>query len=193
VDFWDIIFPRMTVTLKDNSEKEVVMKRYALSLAFCLLSATAAFAQTKSPLEGVWKIVEEVEPSTNSADKGATITHTNPQPGLLIFTKGYYSFVIVTAPEPRAKVAPPKDPRNLTDAEKIAWYEQWKPFSANSGTYEIKELKLSIRPIVAKGVDLMNRQTPITWELKIEGPNTLWLIPIGQSPTQPRVKLARLE
>jgi hypothetical protein len=181
------------VTLKDNSEKEVVMKRYALSLACCLLAASAAFAQTKFPLEGVWKIVEEVEPSTNPADKGATIIHTNPQPGLLIFTKGYYSFVIVTAPEPRAKVAPPKDPQNLTDAEKIAWYEHWKPFSASSGTYEIKGLKLSIRAIVAKGVGLMDRQTPISGELKIEGPNTLWLIPIGQSPNQPRVKLARLE
>ena len=32
----------------------------------------------------------------------------------------------------------PKDRQNLTDAEKIAFYEQWRAFAANSGTYEIK-------------------------------------------------------
>ena len=34
------------------------MKRNALSIAFCVLSASAAFAQTKSPVEGVWKVAE---------------------------------------------------------------------------------------------------------------------------------------
>ena len=169
------------------------MKRYALSIVFCVLSASATFAQTKSPLEGVWKIVEELAPSTNPADKGATTTYSNPQPGLIIFTRGHYSAVIVTSPEPRAAVAPAKNPQSLTDAEKIALYEQCKGFRANSGTYEIKGSTLSIRPIVAKSVEVMTRQTPITWEFKLESPNTLWLIPIGQSATEPRIKLSRLE
>jgi hypothetical protein len=169
------------------------MKRYALLIIFCALAASAVFAQAKSPLEGVWKIVEEVAPSTNPADKGATTTYSNPQPGLIIFTRGYYSTVIVTAEQPRAAVAPAKDPQNLTDAEKIARYEQWRGFAANSGTYEIKGSTLSTRPIVAKSVNLMTRQTPITWEFKLEGPNTLWLIPTGQSATEPRVRLTKLE
>lgn len=67
------------------------MKRYALSLVFCVLYASAAFAQTKSPVEGVWKIAEVVTPSRNPADKAATTTNSNPQPGLIIFTRGYYS------------------------------------------------------------------------------------------------------
>jgi hypothetical protein len=169
------------------------MKRYALSLVFCVLSASTAFAQAKSPVEGVWKIAEEVAPGTNPADKGATTTNSNPQPGLMIFTRGYYSTVIVTAATPRAAVVQAKDRQNLTDAEKIARYEQWRPFAANSGTYEIKGSTLSLRPIVAKNVDFMTRQTPITREFKLEGANTLWLIPTGQSATEPRVKLTRLE
>jgi hypothetical protein len=122
-----------------------------------------------------------------------TICCSNPQPGLLIFTKGHYSVVIVIAEKPRATVAPAKDPQNLTDAEKIARYEQWRPFAASSGTYEINGSSLSIRPIVAKSANQMTRTTPISWELKLEGPNTLWLIPKDQSPTEPRVKLTRLE
>jgi hypothetical protein len=174
-------------------EMEVVMKRYTLSILFCVLAASAAFAQTKNPVEGVWKIAEEVAPSTNPADKGATTTYSNPQPGLFIFTRGHYSAVVVTAPEPRAAVAPAKNPQNLTDAEKIALYEQCKGFRANSGTYEIKGSTLSIRPIVAKSVAMMTKQTPITWEFKLESPNTLWLIPLAQSATEPRIKLMRLE
>jgi hypothetical protein len=72
------------------------------------------------------------------AEKGAAVTISNPQPSLAIFTRGYYSAVVVTGTQPRAAVAPPKDPQNLTDAEKIARYEQWGPFIAIAGTYEIK-------------------------------------------------------
>ncbi|SRR6266545_2637689 len=167
------------------------MKRYALSILFCVLSASAAFGQTKSPVAGVWRIAETVMPGRNPAAKG--VTPTNPQPGLLIFTKGYYSGM-GTGGQPRAVVAPAKDPRNLTDAEKIARYEQWKPFVANAGTYEINGSMLIMRPIVAKNVEVMTKATPNIWEFKLKGPNMLWLIPTGgRAATEPRVKLKRLE
>jgi hypothetical protein len=173
-------------------KKEVIMKRYALSLAFCVLSASPAFAQTKSPVEGVWKIAELVFPSRNPAEKDSTVT--NPQPDLLIFTRGYYSQVLETDAQPRAAVAPAKDPQNLTDAEKIARYEHWRPFAATSGTYEIKGSTIVKRAIVAKNVAVMTRPTPIPWEFKLEGTNTLWLIPTGDwSATEPRIKCTRLE
>ena len=70
------------------------MKRYALTLVLSLLSASAAFAQAKSPVEGVWKVAEVIPASSNTTEKPQPIT--NPQPGLLIFTKGYYSIVNVT-------------------------------------------------------------------------------------------------
>jgi hypothetical protein len=168
------------------------MKRYALSIAFCVMSASAAFAQTKSPVEGVWKIVELVMPGRNPSEKGVTVT--DPQPGLMIFTKGYYSQVIVMSEQPRAAVEIPKDAQNLTEAEKIARYEQWRPFGAASGAYEVKGTTLIRRAMVAKNVAVMTRGTPTIWEFKLEGPNTLWLIPTGDlAATEPRIKLTRLE
>jgi hypothetical protein len=153
---------------------------------------SAAQPQAKSQVEGVWKIAEVLVPSKNPTEKGTTIT--NPQPGLIIFTKGYYSFVAVRAREPRAAFAPAKDPANLTDAEKIARYEQWGPFAANSGTYEVKGSTLQMQPIVAKNVEVMTSGKPLTWELKVEAPNALWLTPTSENaPNDARIKFTRVE
>jgi hypothetical protein len=47
---------------------------------------------------------------------------------------------------------------------------------------------------VAKNVAVMTSGTPNIQEFKLEGPNTLWLIPTGdQAATQPRLKLTRVE
>jgi Tannase and feruloyl esterase len=43
------------------------MKRVALSLVFCVVSASAAFAQAKFPVEGVWKVAEVIVPGGNPA------------------------------------------------------------------------------------------------------------------------------
>jgi hypothetical protein len=170
------------------------MKRYAFSIVFCVLSASGAFAQTKSPIEGVWKVSEVIVATGDAAAKGTGMKVSNPQPGLLIFTRGYYSGMAVTAAQPRAVVAPAKDPQNLTDAEKIARFQQWGPFLASAGTYEVKGSTLTLRAIVAKNVAEMTGETPITREFKLEGTNTFWLIPLtDQAATEPRVKFTRLE
>lgn len=166
------------------------MKRYSLILVLSVLSASAAFAQTKSPVEGVWKVAEVIPTSSNATEKPKPIT--SPQPGLLIFTKGYYSVVVVMGENPRAAVEL-KDRENVTDAEKIALYEQWRAFAANSGTYEIKGTTLTRRPSVAKNVSVMTSQGPIVVEFKMEGPNTLWLMPSADRPNDPRVKWTRVE
>jgi len=49
-----------------------------------------------------------------------------------------------------------------------------------------------MRPIVAKATWHMNRQTPQEPEFKLEGPNTLWLIPKATNVPL-RIKLTRLE
>jgi hypothetical protein len=168
-----------------------------LIVSLLLISLVAAEnsvvqSQTKTQVEGVWKLAEVTVPPNNPAEKSTTIT--NPQPGLIIFTKGYYSFLAVRGGQPRAAFAPAKDPKNLTDAEKIARYEQWSPFTANTGTYEVKGSMLQLHPIVAKNVEVMTSGTPITWELKVEAPNTLWLIPPSdRATTDPRLKFTRLE
>jgi hypothetical protein len=180
--------------------KEFVMTRYALLIAFCVLSVSAAFAQTKTPVEGVWKMAEVVIPAggrfndwtseSGRAEKDTTIT--NPQPGLLIFTRGYYSVLHVRGQQPRPALAPPKDRQHLTDAEKVAMYEQWRLVVANAGTYEVKGSTLFLRPMVSKGVDVMTREKPVEVTFKLEGPNTLWMIS-ATSATEARHKLIKVE
>jgi len=157
-----------------------------------MLAVSGAFAQTKDPFEGVWRRAEEVWPDTNAAQKGATII--NPQSSLITFTRGYYSEMFVLRGQPRAPIARPKDPQNLTDAEKIALYEQWRRFAANSGTYEIRGSTLIRHAVVAKNVNIMTGGAPHIQEFTLEGPNTIWLIPTAQeSATEPRIKLTRLK
>jgi len=166
-------------------------------IAFCALSTLfvslvaigtpAVQDQKKSQLEGVWKVAE-VLPA------GSATPNTSPQPGLLIFTKGYYSGMSVTANQPRTAAPAAKDPDNLTDAEKIARYEQWAPFIANAGTYELKGSALTMHAMVAKNPDVMSSDSTLTWEIKMEGANTLWLIPTpDRAATSRRVKFTRVE
>jgi hypothetical protein len=90
-------------------------------------------------------------------------------------------------------VVPPKDLRNLTDAEKIARYEQWKGVIANAGTYEIKGSTLTMRTVVSKNLNAMIRARTDTWDFKLEGSDVLWLIPPPERKSEPRIKLTRLE
>lgn len=154
-----------------------------------LLMANTAIAQKKNTLEGVWKVVEV----RISHGKDSIVTDSSPQPSLMIFTKRYYSVLAIRGGNPRAAVEPAKDPQNLTDAEKIARYESWRQFVANSGTYDIKGSTIIRRPIVAKSVDVMTSETPAADEFKLEG-NTLWLI-VTRDPAIPerRVKWTRIE
>lgn len=171
------------------------MKRRGLVVALCLLAASTASAQTKTPVEGVWKIAEVIFPDTSPFGKpGAPRTNSNPQPSLIIFTRGYYSRLNVEGRGPRPPVARPQDPQKPTDAEKIALYEQWRPFTASAGTYEISGSTLILHSLVAKNVAVMSRSAPSNWEIKLEGATTLWLIPSpDRIAAEPRMKLLRLE
>ena len=177
------------IFLITNTVKKKALTFFA-ALSIFLLLTCASFAQTKGPIEGVWKISAIVIPAKNSTEKDTTLT--NPQPGLIIFTKGYYSTVVVH--EERPAVAAAKDPQNMTDAEKLALYTQWKPFTANSGTYQINGSTITRKSIVAKNANAMTRGAPNIQEFKLEDPNTLWLLPTAGAPAnEPRIKLTRLE
>jgi hypothetical protein len=149
-----------------------------------LLAASTTAAQTKSPVEGVWKLIGWIEHGD---------TNTNPQPGLIILTKGYYSVALLTSSRPG--VEPPKERGKLTDAEKIARFEQWKSFVGVSGTYEVKGSILVMRPIVAMALWAMNRKTPEESTFKFEDPNTIWVLPTAPSATSGglQMKFTRVE
>ena len=51
-----------------------------------------------------------------------------------------------------------------------------------------------LHPAVAKNVDVMTSQTPITFNVKLEAPNRLWLIPASdRATTDPQLKFTKLE
>ena len=160
-----------------------------LPIAVVLVAAfavtTSAQTPTKSPVEGVWKVAEVQV----TGGEGST---TSPQPGLYIFTRGYYSVMTVNADHPRT--AFDVQAQVTSDKDKIARYEHWAPFTANSGTYTVKGTTLTTRPIVAKNEGVMKGPAQ-TREFKMEGA-ALWLITKGGPPgpnTETRVKLTRVE
>ena len=116
--------------------------------AFCSFSSTGqgAFARenlTAKALEGVWQVTKVVQ---------AGVVNTHPQPSLCMFSRGYYSALRVNGNEPRTQAPAAKDPAHLTDAEKIALYNEWAPYAASAGTYEVKGNTMINHNVVAKMV-----------------------------------------
>jgi lipocalin-like protein len=147
-----------------------------------------ARAQTAPSLQGVWRVAEIAVTGANAS------SNTSPQPGLFMFTRQHYSIVTVNGTAPRKDPGTPKDPAKLTDAEKMARYAVWDPFTANSGTYKVSGSTITTQPVVAKNPSVMMGQGQ-TREFKIEG-NTLTLIqksPAGQPVSETRTKLTRVE
>ena len=56
------------------------------------------------------------------------------------------------AAEARKQAPAPKDPAHLTDAEKIAYYNEWAGYAASAGTYEVKGNTIINHNILAKMV-----------------------------------------
>jgi len=170
----------------------VILRSLAFVVAVSLASAAELAAQSKPPVEGVWKVAEVQV--IGGANPG---TNSSPQPSLYIFTRGHYSIMSVNGDQPRT--ATPGQGRGrgqapLTDADKIALYDHWSPFTANSGTYTITGNTLMTKALVAKNQGVMDG-APQAREFKIEG-GTLWLIAkpaAGQTGAETRTKLTRLE
>jgi hypothetical protein len=166
------------------------MKRRTIVIAgLAVVSAWALVSAQQAPsLQGAWRVAEIVTTGANAA------TNRSPQPGLYIFTGRHYSIMTVNGTEARKNFEAARDPAKLTDAEKLARYDVWNPFTANAGTYTVKGNMLTTRPMVAKNPGVMsgNEQTR---EFRIEG-NTLTLIQraaAGQPPSETTTRLTRLE
>ncbi|HKD46911.1 MAG TPA: hypothetical protein VKB67_04450 [Rhizomicrobium sp.] len=142
-----------------------------------------AFAQeglTAKSFEGVWKITKVVK---------AGVTNNNPQPGLTIFSHGYFTLIRVNSNEARQPSPTPKDPAKLTDAEKIARYDEWAPFTASAGTYEVKGNKLIAHIVVAKAARNMTLSEEVT--IKFEGDTFVASSPPG-SPNNEQTTYTRV-
>jgi hypothetical protein len=166
-----------------------MISRSAFLAMFLLVPMVASAQGAASPIDGVWKVTEVVTTGANAA------TVTNAQPGIVIFTRGYYSWVSVNGTAARTQSAAAKDPAKLTDAEKVARYAEWNPFTANSGTYETKGSTPTRHLQVAKNVGAMSATTPTVQEFKIDG-KTMTLVQrsaAGQPVSETRTKLTRVQ
>ena len=155
-------------------------------LTLFLLLPGLALSQSNSPIDGVWRVTEIVTTGANPS------TISSAQPSLIIFVRGYYSWLHIGSATPRKQRAAAATPGKLTDAEKIAAYEEWNPFTANSGTFEVKAKTLTRRRLVAKNEFAMGAAPPVIEQYKLEG-DTLWITsdPPNAQGSQTRYKLTR--
>jgi hypothetical protein len=133
------------------------MPKILLVLLVVLLLSLPAAAQANK-FVGAWKLVEV----KITGEKPETITSF--QPNLHIYTKKHYSVMVVRAKEPRPV---PADNSKLSAEELLKIYVN--DFVANSGTYEVKGDKITVRPIVAKSPGFMQPGNFVTSVFKIEG------------------------
>jgi len=159
--------------------------RTAVTLLWIIaMTGGIAGAQSKlTVLSGAWRITEVTTTGPNAT------TNRHPQPGLYLFTGKYYSIVIVRSEEPR----PQLDVSKASEAELVA---MWRPFTGNSGTYEINGTTFTTHHIVTKNAGNMVPGQFDTYSFKIEG-NTLWVTDVSSSAgpyENPRtVKLERVD
>jgi hypothetical protein len=162
-------------------------------LAMVTLGATAGQATSAherlaaQSLEGVWRVAKVVKVGANAG------TDSHPQPSLQIFYRGYFSIVRDNSSEPRKPSPAPADPANLTDSEKIARYDEWAPFGASAGTYEVEGDTLITHNVVAKQVRGMTLTEEAT--IKFEGRDRFVAtakfepgVPPGRQTTYTRVR-----
>ena len=156
-------------------------------VAAIVVSASAlGRAQTAPSLQGAWRVSEIVVTGANAA------TNRSPQPGLYVFTRQHYSIITVNGTAPRKDSGTATT--GLSNADKLARYEAWDAFTANSGTYQVSGSTLTTRPLVAKNPGVMTGPAA-TRQFRIEG-NTLTLVQksaAGQPGSETTIRLTRAE
>ena len=156
-------------------------------MLFVVGASEPARAQTASSLQGAWRVTKVVVTGANAQ------TNTAPQPGLYVFTKQHYSIVSIGGTDSRKDFGPAQDPAKLTDAEKMARFEAWRPLTANSGTYQVSGNTLKTLPLVAKDPAVIGREA--TREFRLDG-DTLTLVrksDAGQPVSETTTTLKRVE
>lgn len=143
------------------------MRRLARAVGISVLLGPTGLAgqATAEGLEGAWRVVE----IATAGPGGRTLA--SPQPGLLLFTGGYYSYTLVTGEEPRPAVPPGF--ANATELLAV-----WGPFTANAGTFEVSGDTMTRRPMVAKSPDAMAAGAFNEYTFRLSA-DTLWVTTVG--------------
>ena len=151
--------------------------RYSLLAAALTLTAAVPVA-AQSP-HGVWKTVEV----TVSGGPNAGRHTSDVQPGLLFITGRHYSMTLVMGFAPRPQL------NENSSAEELA--KVWGPFTANAGTYQIKDSTFSYTPVVAKNPGVMSGGT-LTSGFRIRA-DSMWFTTKDPDGIETRIKLVRID
>jgi len=167
----------------------------ALLMAGCVADLTttahssnapvAVGTQSRSPLEGVWKVLE-----LSSRAPGADWTvATPPYLSVYIFTPKYYSYMFAPGAGPRRLFA--GGPNQPSEAEKIAAYDS---IVAGSGTYMLEGTMLTMTAIIHKNPNEMTGE-PLRYTVEVE--SNRMKMTIANPPFAPgrerRILLTRIE
>lgn len=155
----------------------------ALAVCGLLIPAGGAAQADAEALDGAWRVVEVV----STGPGGRTLSE--PQPGLLLFTGGHYSYTLINGDQPR-----PRPPGGFATAEQLL--AAWNPFAANAGTFEVSGDRMIRRPIVAKSPNAMGSGIYNEYTFRLSA-DTLWITTVGteagpaRAPTTVRYVRAR--
>jgi hypothetical protein len=162
-----------------------VGKSLVVVLVGAVLVVSLAGQQRTASLTGAWRVTELTTTGPNGT------TNSNLQPRLVLFTATHYARVGVTSPKPR----PVPEPGEFVTDPLIL--QQWGPFAADAGTYQVSGTDVTLKAIVAKNPAAMSADGRffVTYTFRIDG-NTLTLTQKGNQngPLAPVVmKLTRAE
>ena len=124
---------------------------------FIFLAANLVFnvhAQNSQGILGVWQVNRIVTAVGNQ-----TYENSDPLPGLMIFTSGFYSMVWMPGGKPV-----PDNVRiwHPSDQEKVA---QFNAIIVNSGKYVVQDSLLITEPIVAKTPEFIGGKASYVWTM----------------------------
>ena len=164
-----------------------MVKPWVAAVVIASTIAAGLEAQTaQASLEGVWEVSEWTKTGPNGG------TSSNPQPSLYIFTAKYYSKIRVDSDKPRLQ---PPDLQKASAADLLQLWGQ-NFFSANAGTYEVSNGRITFRPVVGKDPAGMRPDYFEIDSIRIER-NTIWLTQVstadGPRPNPTTRRLVRLE
>ncbi len=151
----------ITWRLPSANRNEAIKCFAAAAVALVVLVTTASCGQAPAPAEpsapvnplyGVWSMT-----AMTPGGGGATIDPS--QPGLFIFTEGYYSAVYSLGADPRPLSAAGFDP---TSEEKVAQYDT---IIVNTGTYEASGSTITFRPMVAKSPEFIGGHSTMDFQI----------------------------
>ena len=118
-------------------------------------------AASQSTIQGVWRVTEVTTTGPNAS------TNKSPQPSQYIFTPKHFSLIRVNATKTRPDLT--REQEKTATADQLLAVYGFDALSAQAGTYEAADGKLTTRAVVARGNGPMAPGVFSTAAYKVDG------------------------